>query len=128
MMAGKRVLVVDDEFMVAAMLIDTLEDIGAVPIGPASTVAEALGLVTANTLDAAILDWNLNGEAGTPIARALNERRVPYLISTGYGSVADEFAAIPRLTKPYTPPTLLAELEKLLRPLPPHFTAQALPG
>lgn len=128
MMAGKHVLVVDDEFMVAAMLVDTLEDIGAIPVGPASSVAEALGLVTANHLDAAILDWNLNGDPGTPIARSLRERNVPFLISTGYGSISEEFASVPRLTKPYTPPSLLAELEKLLRPFPPHAFGHPLPG
>jgi hypothetical protein len=47
------------------------------------------------------LDWNLNGEPGSPVARALRARGVPFVISTGYGAVEAEFADVPILHKPY---------------------------
>ena len=114
MITGKRVLVVDDEFMVAAMLTNALEDAGAEPVGPASTVREALDMVAAHALDAALLDWNLMGEMSTDIARALAAKGVPFVVTTGYGSVGEEFDSAPRLAKPYTPEAMIAELGKLL--------------
>lgn len=118
MIRGKRILVVEDEFMVAAMLTDALEDAGAVPVGPASSVVEGLGLIEQHQLDAAVVDWNLMGELSHDIARALRARGVPCIISTGYGSVGEEFAHIPRLTKPYTPQAMLGELARLLSSAP----------
>lgn len=114
MIAGKRVLVVDDEFMVAAMLVDALEEAGAVPVGPASTVREGLEMVAIQKLDAALLDWNLLGEMSEAIARALVAKSVPFIITTGYVSLGGEFENAPRLAKPYTPEAMIAELGRLL--------------
>ncbi|MCW1382814.1 response regulator [Novosphingobium sp. KCTC 2891] len=111
--AGKRILIVEDEFIVAAMLGDILEDEGAVLLGPAGTLAEGLALAGGEALDAAVLDWNLGGEPGAPIARALRERGVPFVIATGYGVVQDEFSGVTVLSKPYQPGALVAELARL---------------
>lgn len=114
MITGKRVLVVDDEFMVAAMLVDALEEAGAVPVGPASSLREGLDMVAAQPLDAALLDWNLLGEMSDAIARALVAKGVPFIITTGYVSLGSEFDHVPRLAKPYTPEAMIAELGRLL--------------
>ena len=114
MIAGKRILVVDDEFMVAAMLVDALEDAGAVPIGPASTLREGLDMVAAQPLDAALLDWNLVGDMSDDIARALVAKGVPFIVTTGYVSLGSEFDQVQRLAKPYTPEAMIAEVSRLL--------------
>lgn len=112
-LTGKRILVVEDEFIVAAMIADILEDEGAQVIGPAGTLAEGLELAGGERLDAAVLDWNLGGEPGAPVARALRDKGVPYVIATGYGMVQDEFAEVKVLSKPYRPGALVEELARL---------------
>jgi DNA-binding response OmpR family regulator len=113
-LAGRRVLVVEDEFIVAAMLADTLEDAGATVVGPVGTLAEGVEQAQGATLDAAVLDWNLNGEPGAPVARALRARGIPFVISTGYGAVEAEFAGAPVLHKPYAPDRLTTCIQTLL--------------
>lgn len=112
-LSGKRILVVEDEFIVAAMIGDILEDEGAEVVGPAGTLGEGLELGSVETLDAAVLDWNLGGEPGDPVARLLRERGVPFVIATGYGAVQDEFSDIVVLSKPYRPGALVEELARL---------------
>lgn len=113
-LAGRRVLVVEDEFIVAAMLADQLEDDGAEVIGPIGTQAEAIAVAGSEAIDIAVLDWNLNGEPGAPVARTLRARGIPVAISTGYGAVEPEFDGVPVLHKPYAPANLTACLVGLL--------------
>lgn len=113
MIEGKRILVVEDEFIVAAMLCDTLEDSGAVPLGPVGRVDEGLAVIAEGGIDAAVLDWNLAGESGTPLAVALAERGIPFVIATGYGSVEEPFADRPILGKPYISANLIEKLSAL---------------
>lgn len=114
MIAGKRILVVEDEFIVAAMLCDVLEDAGAEPIGPVGRVADGLQIIASEAIDAAVLDWNLHGESGFTLAEALRARNIPFVIATGYGAVEDTFADQPILGKPYVPEILLGKLGELL--------------
>lgn len=114
MIEGKRILVVEDEFIVAAMLCDTLEDAGALPVGPVGRVGEALDAVVAEAVDAAVLDWNLCGEPSIPVAEALAARGIPFVIATGYGSVEAPFHDRPILGKPYVAAHLLDRLAALL--------------
>ncbi|HQS71514.1 MAG: hypothetical protein B7Y36_00175 [Novosphingobium sp. 28-62-57] len=107
---GKRILVIEDEFIVAAMLCDTLEDAGAIALGPVGRVSEAMASISAGGIDAAVLDWNLAGESGLPLAEALAERGVPFVIATGYGSVDAPFDDRPILGKPYVSSQLLDKL------------------
>lgn len=111
---SRRVLLVEDEFIVAAMLADALEEDGAEVVGPFGTQAEAIAAAQAEAVDAAVLDWNLNAEPGSPVARALRARGIPFVISTGYGAVEAEFADAPILHKPYAPACLTACLLDLL--------------
>jgi PAS domain S-box-containing protein len=99
---GKRVLLVEDEMLVAMMMKDMLTDLGFSVVGPFSRIAEALPVAKSDDLEAAVLDINLNGELVYPVAEALVTRGVPVVFVTGYGaeSIDDRFAEVPVLQKP----------------------------
>ena len=84
-MSGKRILVVEDEVIVAMLLEDILADAGATVVGPAARVARALELLEAEPVDAALLDLNLAGEVTIPVAEELKRRGIPFAFATGYG-------------------------------------------
>jgi CheY-like chemotaxis protein len=109
--ARKRILIVEDEAIVADMLQMMLEELDMLIVGPAGTVAQALDLAEREPLDAAILDVNLRGEKIDPVADALRGRKIPLLFATGYGQgAADAAQGAPILTKPYTQERLTAAL------------------
>ncbi len=102
--AGRRILIVEDEFFVADSLSMYLESLEAVVVGPVASVGAALDLIAATErLDGAVLDVNLRGERAFPVAEALTARGVPVVLVTGYGAEAipEEFSSIPRCTKPF---------------------------
>jgi DNA-binding response OmpR family regulator len=123
---GIRVLVVEDQFLVATLIKDMLEAAGCVVLGPIPRVAEALDAVDQGTYDAAVLDVNLGGDRIDPVADALSRRSVPFAFVTGYGTGAlpREFADRPRLCKPFKMAELIGLLANLVR-LPFPKTAQA---
>jgi PAS domain S-box-containing protein len=82
----KRVLLVEDESLIAMMMDQTLRDLGFDVVGPFGTVHEALAAIGREPVDAGILDINLGGEMAHPIARALQARKVPFVFMTGYGA------------------------------------------
>lgn len=86
--AGRRVLVVEDEVLIAITLEDMLDAAGYTVVGPFGRVAEALRVAQAETIDAALLDVNVAGEKVFPVAFALEKRGVPFLLLTGYGQSA----------------------------------------
>jgi PAS domain S-box-containing protein len=102
LVVGKRVLLVEDEMLVAMMMKDMLTDLGFSVVGPFSRIAEALPVAKSDDLEAAVLDINLNGELVYPVAEALVTRGVPVVFVTGYGaeSIDDRFAEVPVLQKP----------------------------
>ncbi|MFN3930705.1 MAG: response regulator [Brevundimonas sp.] len=103
--AGRRVLIVEDESLVAMLLETILEDMGCEPVGPAATVDEGLELVAdPAAIDAALLDVNVAGRQVFPVAEALKARGVPFVFSTGYGEggLPDEWRGQPTLQKPFT--------------------------
>lgn len=102
-LAGSRVLVVEDEFLIAAVLCDMLEDNAAVVVGPAATVAEAMRLLQEHPVDAALLDMNLNGQWSDPVAEELQQRRIPFVFTTGYGAnTRTEKFGVRTVPKPYS--------------------------
>jgi len=104
-LSGRRVLIVEDESLVAMLLETILEDMGCTPVGPASTVAEGLSMVAADEpLDAALLDVNVAGSQVFPVAQALKDRGVPFVFSTGYGEggLPDAWRGQSTIQKPFT--------------------------
>ncbi len=101
-LAGKRVLVLEDEFLLAMEATETLEELGAVVVGPAHHVDAALALIAQEGIDAALLDVNINGKSSTPVAEMLAARGVPYVFATGYGAGADVPKGARIVDKPYT--------------------------
>jgi DNA-binding LytR/AlgR family response regulator len=98
-----RILVVEDEYLIADDLRDTLIDAKAVVLGPVATVDAAQAIVASEAvIDAALLDINLGGILIFGVADALVERRVPFAFATGYDrwSIPDRFSDVPRLEKP----------------------------
>ena len=82
---GCRILVVEDEYMLATDLEAELLDAGAIVLGPFGTVETAMEFIgTKQEIDAAILDVNLRGEMIFPAADLLTERGVPFVLTTGY--------------------------------------------
>jgi CheY-like chemotaxis protein len=83
---GVRVLVVEDELVVALDLENLLSQLGCIPLKSAPTIQKALQTLSDEWPDVAVLDVDLQGERVTPVAIALNEQRVPFMLVTGYGS------------------------------------------
>jgi CheY-like chemotaxis protein len=101
---GRSVLIVEDDFIVADDLSETLAEAGARVVGPAATVGEALALVDGGEdIDGALIDLNLCGEFAYPVAEALSRRSIPFVFVTGYdaGDIDPRFAAAPRCEKPF---------------------------
>jgi DNA-binding NtrC family response regulator len=113
---GKRILVVEDEAIVALMVEDILGDCGATVVGSARTIEEGMAMATSEDLDAAVLDVNVRGLRIDPIVEVLTARGIPFLLATGYGKV--EFAngqhAL-HIEKPYTPENLAKGLANALQ-------------
>lgn len=109
LVAGLRLLVVEDEALVAMLIEDLLRDLGCTVIGPVGSVVRALDLLRREALDGALLDVNLgDGEWSYPVADALAARGVPFVFLTGYGQgdVNPRHAATGVLQKPLAPATL----------------------
>ena len=111
-LVGRRILLVEDEMLIACMLGDMLAELGCAVIGPAARVAQALAVIEAEIIDAAVLDISLNQELSYPVADALIARRIPFLFSTGYdrSRVWPGYQSLPMLQKPFH----LRELTKVL--------------
>ena len=99
--AGKRILVLEDEFLLAMEAAETLEELGAIVVGPAHRIDTALALL-GEPIDAALLDVNIGGVSSRLVAERLAELGVPVIFATGYGAHAGVTAGAAILDKPYT--------------------------
>ena len=113
--ACNRVLVIEDEFLVAAEIRFHLQCAGFDDVGHAATEADALTAIDARDWSAAIVDANLNGRGIDSIASTLLSKRIPFFIVTGYGEEAlpKSVAGVAVINKPFRPETLVDTVTRL---------------
>ena len=113
---GRRVLVVEDEFLVSLVTTDLLESVGCEVVGPAAQLTTAVQLAQSESLDAAVLDIDIAGETVWPVASALQQRGVPFVFLSVHVpqiTLPARFAATRRLDKPLVPRRLLDHLNAI---------------
>lgn len=116
-LAGRRVLVAEDDPLIAAELHDALADRGAEVLGPVPTVRAAMAAIEAGIPDVAVLDVNLRNLSSAPIVDALRAANIPHVLVTGYARHMLDDACLreaPILSKPVGRRDLLALLEQAL--------------
>jgi CheY-like chemotaxis protein len=104
--AGRRVLVVEDEYLLASKIAGAFAKLGVETIGPVGTVKRALELVEhSGHLDGAVLDIKLRDGMVFPVAEALRARGVPFVFTTGYNkhAIPDRYKDVARYEKPFDP-------------------------
>ena len=115
---GRRILVVEDDAMIAMMVEDMLMDLGCTVIGPAASLEAAIGLASGDpAIDGALLDVNLNGASVFPLADDLRARGVPIVFcsGSGEGGLRDVDKGSGVLRKPYREGELADALTAALR-------------
>ena len=113
---GCRVLVVEDDYLIAQLFDEMLKSVGCVVLGPLPRLADALDAASRESCDAAVLDINLGGEHVYPVAEILSGRNVPFIFVTGYAgeSLPREYAEQPRIGKPFKTEQLIRTLSDLI--------------
>jgi CheY-like chemotaxis protein len=111
-MSAQRILIVEDEHMLARALSRALHEMGADVVGMAATVEQALALLEATEVDGALVDINLRGVRAYAVADALAGRGVPFVFTTGYSSpvIPDRHRQVPVLQKPFDPQEIIGAL------------------
>jgi len=114
---GRRIFVVEDEFLIRMLLEDMLTDLGYHLVGMAGRVDEAAEMAQTKDFDLAILDVNLDGQDVYPVADLIGKRGLPFMFVTGYGGrgLPDNYRNRPTLQKPFQ----LDELKRMLAQLLP---------
>lgn len=112
----RRILVVEDEFLIRMLLEDMLTDLGYELAGVAGRVDEAAEMAKSKDFDLAILDVNLDGQDVYPVADIIGKRGVPFMFVTGYGGrgLPDAYRERPTLQKPFQLDELKRMLDRLL--------------
>lgn len=113
---GRRVLIVEDSPVIAEDTEQMIAELGCFVVGPATNMADARQLAEKEQLDAAVVDINIRGGKAFPVLRILEDRGVPFLLTSGYAdwSMPEEWQGRPRLGKPYNPLMLREMLIDLL--------------
>lgn len=115
-----RVLIVEDEMLIAILIEDALADIGFSIVGPAAKLETAFQLIETSAFDIAILDVSIRGQKVYPVAEHLLALGVPFAFASGYGDWAlpEILRDRPRLMKPFTMGALQAMAKSLCAQLP----------
>lgn len=100
---GLRILVVEDEMLVAMFVEGVLIDLGCLVVGPAGRLPQAIRLAAAESIDGALLDLNLDGDEVYSVADKLAERNIPFAFATGHSAVhlKNPYRDRPLIQKPY---------------------------
>jgi chemotaxis family two-component system sensor kinase Cph1 len=115
----RRVLVIEDDFLISSIVRDELVEHGYEVIGPAASVEQALLLADAAAIDAALVDLGLRSKFPYDAIALLTQRRVPFIFMTAYTTIPEGFdRAAPILKKPFTLVQLIAALEGILPACP----------
>lgn len=119
-LVGTRVLLVEDETLVAMNLEDALTELGCEVVGPAARLDAAAEMIGHERFDCALIDVDLRGRPAYPLAELLDQRGVPFCFVTGYepGVSAQFRRSHPVLAKPVNPAKLKAALLRVARPRP----------
>jgi CheY-like chemotaxis protein len=113
-LAGLRILVVEDESIIALDIARLLAAAGATVIGPAHTVTKALYLIARSKVDMAILDYQLETETASPVADRLTAMQIPFLFHTSSrGRPEQSHPGVPIIDKPTRPEQLVAAVKGL---------------
>jgi chemotaxis family two-component system sensor kinase Cph1 len=110
-----RILIVEDESLLAMELEEFLHAAGYTIVGPFSDLGRATEAAHRETIDLAVLDSNLNGEMVYPLADELSAQGVPFIFVTGYGTsnLPERFRSAPRVPKPFDPAALINQLQRM---------------
>ena len=113
---GGRVLVCDDNLLIADVVSEFLQECGFKPVGPVGRLESAMQMARERTLDGAILDINLAGRPCFPICAILSARRIPWVFLTGYSEagIPAEYRGAPLIAKPFEPTEMKEILEHML--------------
>jgi PAS domain S-box-containing protein len=113
---GKRILVVDDEPLIAMDIVASLEDAGCEVVGPATTLQKALSLVESEDIDAALLDANLAGDPVDTLAGVLAGRKIPFAFVSGYGreGLPEAYQQMALIKKPFQRQRLIDVVQEMV--------------
>ncbi len=111
-----RILIVEDEMLVAFFLEDCLTSLGHTVIGPASRLSGALRFAATEDFDLALLDVNVAGEEIYPAAAEIKSRGIPFVFLSGYGKrgLREDWQDSPLCNKPFTAETLAGCIDAAL--------------
>ena len=113
---GGRVLVCDDNLLIADVVAEFLRECGLEPAGPVGQLESAMRMARESALDGAILDINLHGRPCFPICSILSARRIPFIFLTGYpeAAIPIEYRGVTLITKPFEPTEMKEVLAHML--------------
>src|SRR5262245_29845021 len=115
-LAGRRVLIVEDEAMISALIEMILGEAGCSNVGPVATVERALEIIEREACDAALLDIHVNGHEVYAVADVLTARGVPFVLVSGFArkQLPPRYRHCPYVAKPFTPDTVLMLLDEVI--------------
>ncbi len=114
---AESVLVLEDQFLIALDAEQALRKAGALHVRVASSVSEALRILTSFMPDVAVLDFVLGDGTGVDIAHVLAERQVPFAFATGYGDcvpIPAQYSHVPVVRKPFSIDDLVSQLNRAM--------------
>jgi DNA-binding response OmpR family regulator len=113
-LAGRSILIVEDEPLIALDIVDAFKKAGAVTFS-ARTLAEAIDMVEHDGLSAAVLDFGLGNDHSEVVCRRLTERDIPFVLHSGYTHASDSCRGGTVVSKPAPPDRLVTTVAGLLR-------------